>query len=49
MWNALAFRPSIPVTAPKSLEEMTKEKFDAKMARSLAQEEVGEGVPVDEL
>jgi len=48
LWNGLPFRPSIPVTAPKSLDEMTKEEFDAKMARSFAQAETGEGVPADE-
>lgn len=48
LWNGLPFRPSIPVAAPKSLGEMTREDFDAKMARSLAQVEAGEGVPADE-
>lgn len=49
LWNGLPFRPSIPVTAPKSLDEMTREEFDGKMARSLAQAESGEGIPADEL
>ena len=30
------------------LDEMTKEEFDAKMARGLAQAKNGEGVPADE-
>ena len=32
----------------QSLDEMTKEDFDAKMERSLAQAEAGEGVDADE-
>lgn len=48
LWNGLPFRPSIPVAAPKPLGEMTREDFDAKMARSLAQAEAGEGVSADE-
>lgn len=48
LWNGLPFRPSIPVVAPKSLDEMTRNEFDAKMARSLVQAEAGEGVPADE-
>ena len=31
----------------QSLDEMTKEEFDAKMERSLAQAEEGEGVDAD--
>ena len=31
-----------------SLEEMTKEEFDAKMARGLEQAKNGEGVPAGE-
>lgn len=48
MWNGLPFRPSIPVGRPVSLAEMTKEEFDAKMARGLAQAKAREGVPADE-
>jgi len=48
LWNGLPFRPAIPTSRPVSLEEMTKEEFDAKMARGLAQAENGEGVPADE-
>ena len=47
-WNGLPFRPSIPIQHPVSLEEMTKEEFDAKMERGLAQAKAGEGVPADE-
>lgn len=48
MWNGLPFRPSIPMRRPLSLDEMTKEEFDAKMARGLAQAKAGEGLPADE-
>ena len=47
-WNGLPFRPSLPAIKPLSLDEMTKESFDAKMARSLAQARAGEGIPADE-
>ncbi len=45
LWNGLPFRPSIPVSEPKPLSEITKEEFDAKMARGIAQAESGEGIP----
>ncbi len=48
MWNGLPFRPSIPMNRLTSLDEMTKEDFDMKMARGLAQAKAGEGVPADE-
>ena len=48
LWNGLPFRPAIPAKRPLSLDEMTKEEFDAKMARGLAQAKAGEGVPADE-
>lgn len=48
LWNGLPFRPYIPMSAPKSLEEMTREEFEAKMARALAQAEAGEGVDSEE-
>ena len=48
LWRGLPFRPSIPASRPLSLDEMTKEEFDAKMARGLAQAKAGEGVPADE-
>lgn len=47
LWNGLPFRPSIPISEPKPLSEMTKEEFDSKMARGLAQAEAGEGIPAD--
>lgn len=31
-----------------SLKEMTREEFDAKMARGLVEAEFGEGIPADE-
>lgn len=39
---------SIPVAKPVALDEMTKEEFDAKMARGLSQAKADEGVPADE-
>lgn len=48
LWNGLPFRPSIPVNNPKSLDEMTKDEFDAKMERALLQAKSGEGIPADE-
>ena len=48
MWNGLPFRPSIPVSRPHSLEEMTEEEFDAKMARGLAEAKAGQGIPADD-
>ena len=48
LWNGLPFRPSIPQTTLKSLDEMTKEEFDAKLARGLAQAKNGDGVEVNE-
>lgn len=48
LWNGLPFRPSIPVLEPKSISEITKEEFDAKMARGIAQAKSGEGIPSDE-
>ena len=47
LWNGLPFRPAIPAFSPKSLNEMTKEEFDAKMARGYAQAKNGEGVDAD--
>ena len=48
LWNGLPFRPSIPASRPVALDELTKEEFDAKMARGLAQAKAGEGIPADE-
>lgn len=48
LWNGLPFRPSIPMKKPASLDEMTREEFDAKMARGLAQAKAGEGMPAEE-
>ena len=41
-------RPSIPSKHPVSLEEMTKEEFNAKMERGIAQAKAGEGVSAEE-
>lgn len=48
LWKGLPFRPSIPASRPASLDEMTKEEFDTKMARGLEQAKNCEGVPADE-
>ena len=48
LWNGLPFRPAIPEKKMTALEDMTKEEFDAKMARGLAQAKTGEGIPADE-
>ena len=48
LWNGLPFRPAIPEKRTTALEDMTKEEFDAKMARGLAQAKSGEGIPADE-
>jgi len=48
MWNGLPFRPSIPASKPVALDQMTKDEFDAKIARGLAQAKAGEGIPTDE-
>ena len=47
LWNGLPFRPSLPTTTPASLENMTKEEFDSKMARAAAQAEAGEGISAE--
>ena len=48
LWNGLPFRPSIPTSRPIALDEMTRDEFDAKMARGLAQAKAGEGISADE-
>lgn len=48
LWRGLPFRPSILDGRPASLDEMTKEEFDAKMARGLEQAKNGEGMPAYE-
>ncbi len=48
LWNGLPFRPAIPSTTLKSLDEMTKEEFDAKLVKGLAQAKTGEGVEANE-
>jgi DNA-damage-inducible protein J len=49
LWNGLPFRPSIPTSRPVALNEMTREEFDAKMARGITQAKAGEGIPADEI
>ena len=48
LWNGLPFRPSIPQTALRSLDEMTTEEFNAKLSHGLAQAENNEGIEADE-
>ena len=36
LWNGLPFRPSIPYSAPKALDEMSKEEFDASCQEDLS-------------
>lgn len=48
LWKGLPFRPSVPASRPLSLDEMTKEDFDAKMSRGIEQAKNGEGVSADE-
>ena len=48
LWRGLPFRPSIPASRAISFDEMTREEFDAKMARWLAEAKAGEGVPAEE-
>ena len=48
LWRGLPFRPSVPASRPLSLDEMTREEFDARMARGLSQARAGEGVPADD-
>ncbi len=48
LWRGLPFRPSVPASRPLSLDEMTREEFDARMLRGLAQAKAGEGAPADE-
>ena len=48
LWNGLPFRPAIPTNRPLALDDMTKEEFDAKMSRALAQAKAGEGIPAED-
>ncbi len=48
LWNGLPFRPSVPTAVPHAPAQLTKEELDAKLARSLAQAEAGEGMPAKE-
>lgn len=48
LWRGLPFRPSVPASRPVSLDEMTREEFDAKMERSLSQAKAGEGIRADD-
>ena len=48
LWNGLPFRPSIPLSRPRALEDMSREELDAKLARGLMQAENGEGMEAEE-
>lgn len=49
LWNGIPFRPAIPHQRPLSREEMSKEEFDARMAKGLAQAKADQTSPVDEV
>lgn len=44
----MTMKSSVLIAAPRSLDEMTRDEFDAKMTRALVQAENGEGIPADE-
>lgn len=44
----MAIKNSTPTSVSGALEQMTREEFDAKIARAIKQAEAGEGVPADE-
>ena len=47
--RGLPFIPTTVTTRPKSLEEMSGEEFDARMATGLAQAQADEGSPVSDV
>lgn len=47
--DGLPFQPTLPARHPKALEDMSKEEFDLRMARGLAQAKAGDGAPVEEV
>jgi len=49
LWHGLPFRPSVPVSEPKALDEMTREEFDEMMTIGLAQAKANQSAPVDEV
>ncbi len=49
LWNGMPFRPSIPMNRPKALNELTREEFDSRMAKGLAQAKAGQSAPADEV
>jgi len=48
LWNGLPFRPSVPSTEPKALDEMRKEEMDMKLSRAMLQSHRGEGLSADD-
>ena len=48
LWNGLPFRPSIPTTIPKALDEINREEFYAIMTESLEQAKQGKTLSVEE-
>ena len=48
LWNGLPFRSAISDKRMTALEDITKKKFDAKMAHGLAQAKTGDVIPADE-
>lgn len=46
--QGLPFRPHVSEVVPQTLNDMTKEEFDSRMAAGLAEAKAGKGVSVDE-
>lgn len=46
--NTLVKVKAVSIARLVALDEMTREEFDAKMARGITQAKAGEGIPVDE-
>ena len=49
LWNGLPFRPSVPVTRPKSRTEMDDAEFNARMATGYTQAKAKQSAPSDEV
>lgn len=48
-WNGLPFRPSVPVTRPKSRNEMDDVEFNARMSTGYKQAKDNQSAPSDEV
>lgn len=49
LWNGLPFRPSVPITRPKSRTEMDDAEFNARMISGYEQAKAGQSVSSDEV